>query len=84
MKNNMKANTWRITGYRGRNDYDGPADDNTNIEILFDSRLKKEDVEENFKQLFMKSKRSENKPKNKSVSITLGDLLNKELIEYKK
>ena len=42
----MKANTWRITGYRGRNDYDGLADDNTKIDIMFDSRLKKEDVED--------------------------------------
>jgi hypothetical protein len=41
----MKANVWRITGYRGRNDYDGPMDDNTDIEIIFDSRFKKEDVE---------------------------------------
>lgn len=42
----MKANVWRITGYRGRNDYDGPADDNTKLDIIFDSRLKKEDVED--------------------------------------
>lgn len=42
----MKANVWRITGYKGRNDYDGPADDNTNIEVVFDSRFKKEDVED--------------------------------------
>ncbi len=41
----MKANTWRITGYRGQNDYDGPSDDNTDLEIIFDSRFKKEDVE---------------------------------------
>ena len=42
----MKANIWRITGYKGRNDYDGPADDNTDLEIIFDSRFKKEDVED--------------------------------------
>lgn len=41
----MKANTWRVTGYRGCNDYDGPADDNTKLDIIFDSRFKKEDVE---------------------------------------
>ena len=41
----MKANTWRITGYKGWNDYDGPSDDNTDLEIIFDSRFKKEDVE---------------------------------------
>ena len=42
----MKANVWRITGYKGRNDYDGPADDNTKLDIIFDGRLKKEDVED--------------------------------------
>lgn len=41
----MKANTWRITGYKGKNDYDGPADDNTKIDLIMDSRFKKEDVE---------------------------------------
>ena len=41
----MEANIWRITGYKGRNDYDGPMDDNIDIEIIFDSRFKKDDVE---------------------------------------
>jgi hypothetical protein len=40
-----KANVWKVTGYRGRNDYDGPADDNTSIEVIFDSHFNKEDVE---------------------------------------
>lgn len=40
-----KVNIWRITGYRGRNDYDGPQDDNTELDIIFDSRFKKEDIE---------------------------------------
>ena len=42
----MKVNIWRIIGYKGHNDYDGPMDDNTNLEIAFDSRFKKEDIEE--------------------------------------
>ena len=42
----MKVNTWRITGYRGRDDYDGPADDNTKLDLIMDSRFKKEDVED--------------------------------------
>ena len=42
----MKANIWRITGYKGRNDYDGPADDNTELDLIMDSRFKKEDVED--------------------------------------
>ena len=42
----MEANIWRITGYKGRNDYDGLIDDNTDIKVIFDSRFKKEDVED--------------------------------------
>jgi hypothetical protein len=42
----MKANVWRITGYRGSNDYDGPEDDNTKLDIIFDGRLNKKDVED--------------------------------------
>ena len=42
----MEANIWRITGYKGRNDYDGLADDNIDIKVIFDSRFKKEDVED--------------------------------------
>ena len=41
----MKYSIWRITGYRGWNDYDGPTDDNTKVDIIFDNRFKKEDVE---------------------------------------
>lgn len=41
----MKLNIWRITGYKGRNDYDGPIDNNIDIEIAVDSRFKQEDVE---------------------------------------
>ena len=39
------ANTWKIKGYRGKNDYDGSVDDNTEIELIMDSRFSKEDVE---------------------------------------
>jgi hypothetical protein len=39
------ANTWEIKGYRGNNDYDGSVDDNTEIELIMDSRFSKEDVE---------------------------------------
>ena len=41
----MEANVWRITGYKGTSDYDGPDDDNIDLEIIFDSRFKKADVE---------------------------------------
>ena len=42
----MKYNVWEISGYRGHDDYDGPADDNTKLELIMDSRLSKESVEE--------------------------------------
>lgn len=42
----MKTNVWRITGYLGKNDYDGQEDDNTRLDIIFDGRLKKEEVED--------------------------------------
>ena len=41
-----KANIWRITGYKGWSDYDGPIDDNVEIDVIFDSRFRKEDVED--------------------------------------
>ena len=42
----MEVTIWRITGYKGRNDYDGPQDDNIDITIAMDSRFKREDVED--------------------------------------
>ncbi len=54
----MSANVWRITGYRGKNDYDGPEDDNTKLDIIFDSHFKKEDVEEILAQYWSKFYRS--------------------------
>lgn len=54
----MKANVWRITGYKGRNDYDGPEDDNTKIDLIMDSRFTKENVEEIMAQYWSKFYRS--------------------------
>ena len=42
----MKVTIWNITGYKGRDDYDGPQDDNVNIEVSMDSRFSRQDVEE--------------------------------------
>ena len=42
----MRTNTWRITGYRGSSDYDGPADNNTDFELIMDRRFTQRDVEE--------------------------------------
>ncbi len=41
----LKYNVWKISGFRGCNDYDGPADDNTEKEIIMDSHFTKDDVE---------------------------------------
>ena len=41
----MKANIWKITGYKGHNDYDGPEDNNINFNIIMDSRFTKKDIE---------------------------------------
>ena len=42
----MKANIWKITGYKGYNDYDGPLDNNIEIEIVMDTYFSKNDVED--------------------------------------
>ena len=35
---------WKITGYVGFNDYDGPEDNNLNEYFIFDKRFSKNDV----------------------------------------
>ena len=40
-----ESNVWMITGYHDRNDYDGPADDNVELELIMDSRFTKDDAE---------------------------------------
>lgn len=54
----MKANIWKITGYKGRNDYDGPEDDNTDLDLIMDSRFTKEHIEEIMSQCWSKFYRS--------------------------
>ena len=54
----MKANIWRITGYKGHNDYDGPEDDNTKLDLIMDSRFTQENVEEIISQYWSKFYRS--------------------------
>ena len=71
----MKANVCRITGYRGRNDYDGPVDDNTNLDIICDGRLKKEDVEDILFYYWDKMYRSVAIKAELLRSINEGDLL---------
>ena len=42
----MTVRYWRITGYKGKNDYDGLQDNNVDVVIAFDSRFNKRDVED--------------------------------------
>ena len=42
----IKVNVQRITGYKDRNDYNNPEDDNTKLDLIMDSRSTKENIEE--------------------------------------
>ena len=42
----MKVNIWHITGYTGRNDYDGSEDDNRDFKIAMDAAFSKADIEQ--------------------------------------
>lgn len=42
----MAVRYWRITGYKGKNDYDVLQDNNVDVIIAFDSRFNKRDVED--------------------------------------
>ena len=48
MRVSIKVNIWRVSGYRGRYDYDGPEDDNFCFVTALDARLTKDDVLELF------------------------------------
>lgn len=54
----MTVNIWKISGYMGWSDYDGPQDDNVNFIVAMDSRFKKEDVEEIFVNRYSKSEKN--------------------------
>lgn len=53
----FKAKTWKITGYKGWDNWDGPEDNNMNFTVVMDARFKKEDVEEIFANRFSKKHR---------------------------
>ena len=40
----MPGKVWKITGYIGFSDYDGPEDDNLTTYIVFDERFSKKTV----------------------------------------
>lgn len=39
------TNTWKVSGYCGWSDYDGPADNNLNFEIEMDKSVTKDELE---------------------------------------
>lgn len=50
-----KANIWRFTGYKGWDNYGLElGDDNIKVDLVFDSRLNKEEVEEMMYQYWSK------------------------------
>ena len=53
-----RVKMWRITGYKGFDNYDGPSDNNMCFEVLMDARFKKEEVEEIFLNRFSKKHRT--------------------------
>ena len=55
---NVTINMWRISGYKGFDNYDGPSDDNMHFDVFLDSRFNKEDVEEIFLNRFSKKHRT--------------------------
>jgi hypothetical protein len=57
-KKPMKAKVWKVFGYKGNDDCDGPADYNFHFEVLMDARFSKEDVQDIFANRFSKKYRS--------------------------
>ena len=39
-----KTKTWRVIGYVGRSDYDGPSDDNLDFKLELDASITKDEV----------------------------------------
>ena len=54
----LKVKTWKITGYKGWDDWDGPEDNNLNFTVVMDARFSKDDVQEIFLNRFSKKHRS--------------------------
>lgn len=54
----IKAKLWKITGYKGRDDWDGPQDNNMRFTVVMDARFSKEDVQDIFLNRFSKKHRS--------------------------
>ena len=53
----MKIKVWNVTGYKGRDNYDGPSDDNTDFHVAMDARFTKDDVVDIFLNRFGKKHR---------------------------
>ena len=55
--NALKVKTWKIAGYKGFDNWDGPEDNNVKFTVVMDARFSKEDVEEIFANRFSKKHR---------------------------
>ena len=54
----MPGKVWKITGYIGFSDYDGPEDDNLTTYIVFDERFSKKTVIDFMAYFFSKKYRT--------------------------
>jgi len=60
------TNKWKVTGYYGFSDYDGPEDDNINLIMEMDKSVTKEELEyllfkryEKYRCVVLKTKKEE-------------------------
>lgn len=44
MIDTTKLKVWRVTGYVGWSDYDGPSDDNLDVKLILDASITKDEV----------------------------------------
>ena len=58
MAKTLKAKIWKVTGYKGWDDWDGPEDNNVSFTVVMDARFSKEDVQDIFLNRFSKKHRS--------------------------
>lgn len=57
-KKPLKAKVWKVFGYKGNDDCDGPADYNFSFEVVLDAGFSKEDVQDIFANRFSKKHRT--------------------------
>ena len=58
MAKTLKAKIWKVTGYKGWDNWDGPEDNNVSFTVVMDARFSKEDIQDIFLNRFSKKHRS--------------------------